>query len=78
MRRCAPCQPGFSAFDEVEGNLTDAVVFTAGPAIRAPLGLHTLVYDVVDSSGNHAEQKSRAVTLVDTRAPILTRRHPKA
>lgn len=47
-------EPGFKAFDEVDGNLTDTVNVT-NDIDNTVSGIYTVVYQVSDSSGNSVE-----------------------
>jgi len=57
--------PGYSATDNVDGVITGRVTVTGGPVnTGAAIGtVFTLNYNVSDSSGNAAIQKSRTVTI---------------
>ena len=63
--------PGFSAIDNVDGNITANVTISGTVDTSIP-GTYTLTYDVTDTAGNPAIQKTRTVTVVDTVAPIIT------
>ncbi len=63
--------PGYTATDNRDGNVTDAVVVTGTVDAGAP-GTYTIRYDVSDSSGNPAQTQTRTVTVVDTVPPTLT------
>ncbi|MCJ8322000.1 MAG: DUF5011 domain-containing protein, partial [Colwellia sp.] len=64
-------EPGFSALDNVDGELTQSVVVT-GNVISTLLGLYTLNYNLADSAGNNAAQLTRQITVVDITAPIIS------
>lgn len=63
--------PGAAAFDTYDGDLTPSVT-VSGTVNAAVVGTYTLTYDVVDSSGNHADPFVRTVRVVDTTAPVIT------
>jgi hypothetical protein len=63
--------PGFSAIDNVDGNITTNVTISGTVDTSIP-GTYTLTYDVTDTAGNPAIQKTRTVTVVDTVAPTIT------
>ncbi len=62
--------PGYTATDNIDGNITDAVVVTGSVDTGSP-GTYTINYDVSDSSGNAAPTQTRTVTVVDTVSPTL-------
>ncbi|CAI8366025.1 MAG: Pesticidal crystal protein Cry22Aa [Bacteroidetes bacterium MED-G17] len=62
-------EPGYSANDAKEGNLTTAVV-VSGEVNTSKLGAYTLNYYVQDAQGN-ADQATRTVNVVDTKAPMI-------
>jgi len=64
-------EPGYIATDNYEGNITAKVV-VSGTLNQDVLGIYTLKYNVKDSSGNPAEEKTRTVSLVDTTPPMIT------
>jgi len=63
--------PGASAFDTYDGDLTPSLT-VSGTVNASVVGVYNLTYDVVDSSGNHAEPFVRTVRVVDTTAPVIT------
>ncbi len=63
--------PGYTATDNRDGNITDMVVITGTVDTNTP-GTYTIQYDVLDSSSNVAIQQIRTVTVVDTIPPTLT------
>ena len=63
-------EPGYTAIDNVDGNVTDMVV-VSGMVDTTILDTYTLRYDVSDSVGNAATQ-NRTVTVVDTTPPVIT------
>ncbi len=64
-------EPGYTATDNCDGDIT-ANVLVAGSVNNTVLGSYTLHYNVGDSSGNPAEEKTRTVRVVDTTAPAIT------
>ena len=62
-------EPGFSATDNVDGDITDKVEVTGDLDISKP-GEYTLTYTVTDSS-NNSFSVTRKVIVVDTTAPEL-------
>lgn len=54
--------PGATATDNVDGNLTASIVVT-GNVNMATLGVYTLTYTVVDAAGNAADAVTRNVTV---------------
>jgi MYXO-CTERM domain-containing protein len=66
-------EPGFSAFDIVDGDMTDALIVTAAPPLPVNTrvtGTTTLAYTVTDSTGN-TNAASRVVIVQDTTGPVL-------
>ena len=63
--------PGASAFDAFQGNLSNAIVIGGDTVNPAVAGNYTVTYDVTDSSGNAALQRTRTVSVVDTGAPAI-------
>lgn len=67
---------GATALDNVNGNLTTSII-TVNPVNVDLLGSYVITYDVTDVAGNHANQVTRTITVVDTNAPsIPTNGHP--
>ncbi|MBI1320346.1 MAG: DUF5011 domain-containing protein [Candidatus Hydrogenedens sp.] len=63
--------PGYTATDPCEGDLTSRVVVSGTVNTSTP-GSYTLAYNVADSGGNAAVQLTRRITVVDTIAPTIT------
>lgn len=66
-------EPGFTAFDETDGNLTSSVVVTGTPLVLIP-GTYTITYTVNDAAGNTASAM-RTVNVVipkDITPPVIT------
>ena len=64
-------EPGYMAFDNVDGNVTDMVAVT-GTVDTSVLDAYIIHYDISDSSGNAAITQNRTVTVVDTTPPVFT------
>lgn len=62
--------PGATASDEVDGDLTDQIV-VEGAVDTSMVGDYTLTYRVTDSAGNTGEA-SRVVTVVEDAPPVVT------
>jgi len=62
---------GVSASDTEDGNITADIVLT-NPVNTAVVGTYTVRYNVDDSSGNSAVEKTTTVYVVDTTAPVIT------
>jgi len=63
--------PGATATDNYDGDISANVVVTGGVDHTYP-GSYSLKYNVQDSSGNPAEEKTRVVEVVDTTPPVIT------
>ena len=63
--------PGFTASDSFQGNITSSVV-TTGVVDMQSLGTYTLRYNVTDNSGNAADEKTRIVNVDDNTSPVIT------
>ena len=65
--------PGATAQDDVDGNLTSEIVVT-GDVDEDTLGTYQLRYNVSDNAGNAAEEVVRTVNVInpDPNAPIIT------
>ena len=70
--------PGYSAEDTLDGDLTADVNVTVFPSVteEEPIGTklesYSLSYSVSDSSGNAASSVTRTVKVVDTTKPVIT------
>jgi hypothetical protein len=62
--------PTYTATDNYDGDITGSVVVT-GLVDHTALGSYVLYYNVSDSSGNPAEEKTRRVNVVDTTSPMI-------
>ena len=63
--------PGATATDNIDGNLTSSIVVTGSVNTNA-VGTYTLNYNVSDAAGNAATQVSRTVNVTDGTAPVIT------
>jgi len=66
--------PGFTAVDDVDGDITASVVVT-GSVDNSTIGSYTLTYNVSDISDNAAIAQTRTVDVVaapDTTDPVIT------
>src|SRR5690606_30098366 len=57
--------PGFTATDNVDGDLTGSVVVGGDTVDTGTLGDYTITYDVSDAAGNAAVQQTRLVHVVE-------------
>ena len=64
-------EPGYSAYDDVDHDLTDRVVVT-GSVDTSTLGTYELHYNVKDNSNNAAPQKTRTVHVVSSDLSALS------
>jgi len=66
-------EPGFSATDNVDGDITGSVVVGGDDVSTAIINVYTLTYDVSDAAGNPATQRTRVITVVaaDTVPPAI-------
>jgi hypothetical protein len=63
---------GATATDNVDGDLTSAVVIDASAVDTTIVGDYSVTYDVVDAAGNSAVTLSRTVICQDTTPPVIT------
>jgi hypothetical protein len=63
--------PGATANDNVDGDLTLAIV-TGGAVNTGVVGLYTLTYDVSDAADNAAAQETRGVSVQTGGTPVVT------
>ncbi len=61
---------GATATDNCDGDLTTSIS-TVNPVNTALVGSYTVTYNVTDSAGNPATQRTRMVNVVDTTAPVI-------
>ncbi len=70
--------PGYSASDDVDGDVSGSVVVGGDVVDTATLGSYVLTYDVSDAAGNPAVQQTRTVNVVsggpgpDTTPPVIS------
>ena len=67
--------PGATATDNIDGDITSSVVSDADNLDTSTLGNYTVNYTVTDSSGNAATPITRIIQIVnaaDTTAPVIT------
>ena len=65
-------EPGFTATDNVDGDITGNVVVTGGPVTTDAPGTFLLSYNVSDAAGNAATTVTRTVNVTDQTAPVIT------
>ena len=58
---------GATAVDDIDGDITDNIV-TVNPVDKDVVGTYTVTYNVSDSSGNNAVQKTRTVNIIARRS----------
>ena len=64
--------PGATASDVTDGNLSSSIVIGGATVDVSVLGDYVITYDVNDSAGRPATQVTRTVTVSDTQAPVIT------
>ena len=64
-------EPGATALDACEGDMSGSVVIDASNVNAGLPGVYAVTYDVVDAAGNAAAQVVRTVTVVDTTPPVI-------
>jgi len=65
-------EPGATASDNVDGDLSGAIVIDAGNVMTQVPGSYTVTYNVTDSAGNAATTVTRTVIVADTTPPVIT------
>ncbi|NER14147.1 BspA family leucine-rich repeat surface protein [Leptobacterium flavescens] len=68
-------EPGATAHDNVDGDISSSIMIDFSSVDTNTVGSYIVTYDVVDTSGNSAEQVIRTVNVValtDTTAPVIT------
>ncbi|MCK5862852.1 MAG: DUF5011 domain-containing protein, partial [Candidatus Hydrogenedentes bacterium] len=63
--------PGATAFDTFEGDLT-AQIIVANTVDADVVGVYTVTYNITDASGNRAIEVIRTVTIADRVPPVIT------
>ena len=66
----AYADPGATAADNVDGNITGRIV-AVNPVDTNTLGTYIVTYDANDVAGNAAEQAARTVNVVDQNADVM-------
>ncbi|MBL3535759.1 MAG: DUF5011 domain-containing protein, partial [gamma proteobacterium endosymbiont of Lamellibrachia anaximandri] len=64
--------PGVTALDNVDGNVTGNIVVAGDTVDTAIVGTYVVTYDVSDAAGNAATQARRTVNVEDNTAPVIT------
>lgn len=69
--------PGVAAMDDVDGDLSDKVLVGGDVVDNSTIGIYFITYDVMDSTGNAANQITREVRVeensdIDTTPPVIT------
>jgi aspartate 1-decarboxylase len=66
--------PGATASDNVDGDISGSVVVGGGTVDANTAGTYVITYDVSDAAGNPAVQVTRTVTVIipDTTPPVIT------
>ena len=64
--------PGATAFDKVDGDLSSEIKVSGDVVDTDKLGIYSLAYDVADSNGNSAFTVARTIAVVDTTAPDIS------
>lgn len=62
--------PGASATDNVDGNISASITKT-GSVDTSKVGAYTITYNVKDKAGNAATPVTRTVNVVDTKKPVI-------
>jgi large repetitive protein len=64
--------PGVTATDACEGNLTGSVVTSGDTVNTSVAGTYVIRYDVSDSNANAAAQRTRTVVVSDNTPPVIS------
>jgi hypothetical protein len=64
-------EPGATASDAEDGDLSNQIVISGDTVDTSTPGSYTLRYNVTDSFGSAATERTRTVTVVDTIAPVI-------
>ena len=64
-------EPGFTATDNVDGNITNKVTVSGDEVDTKIPGLYTIKYSVIDTSGNVSPIVTRVVNVIDSEAPLF-------
>ena len=65
-------EPGVTAVDACDGDLTGSIVVGGDTVDTNTPGEYTVVYNVSDSAGNAAPSVTRDVIVADTQTPVMT------
>ncbi|VXB02779.1 PKD domain-containing protein [Maribacter litoralis] len=63
---------GASAFDEIDGDLTNEIVISGDIVDVNTVGDYSIIYNVSDASGNAATEVIQTVSIIDSVAPVIT------
>lgn len=70
-------EPGATAIDNVDGDISSRVMIGGEDVLSDTVGEYTVLYNVVDSAGNHFPDTLRRIVRVqDTKAPVITLNGP--
>ena len=58
-------EPGYSANDDIDGDITDQVIVDSSALDTSVVGDYTITYNVSDSAGNAAAEAIRTVTVIE-------------
>lgn len=64
--------PGATALDNADGDITSEIVTTGRPGTPSAPGTYAVAYNVTDQGGNAATQVTRTVIVEDTTRPVIT------
>ena len=64
--------PGTTADDSCDGDISSSVVLGGDTVDAAATGTYVITYDVTDAAGNAAAQVTRTVTVSDTTIPVIS------
>ena len=65
-------EPGASASDNVDGDITGNIVIAGDTVNTGTAGVYVVTYDVSDAAGNPATPVTRTVNVADNTAPVIT------
>ena len=63
---------GATATDDTDGDISSDIVIDSSAVDESSLGDYSVTYNVSDSAGNQAEEKTRIVSVVETASPVDT------
>ena len=72
LRRATYIDPGVTAWDVEDGDVTADIVVSGDVVVRSQPGNYQIHYNVVDSHGNQAAKVTRQVAIRDTLPPVIT------